>query len=416
MVYEGSASWRKIAPDDSISNPGALALEVDFPQLAIKFFATFEKMRDDNSTAPFALTMRVARTTAPGVKETGFQLTGNIGAPSVMGSGYVGPLRFAGPVVRVIGNTFQASIANADVAFDLAALKEGARLDIPLPAIPGIHNGEEGFDLVIDIGEGAAGDARDLATLWQQPAPAPEAPSNAVETKAAPTQAVPVGSLDEGKAEVPAGGDGEAPGRAPPPASAGNGDASAASPPDSKPGDAQEAARVDPDAAAQHYNRGAMQQAQGKFDGAIAEYRVAIGLDAANADVHRDLGAMLKQQGMLEDAAVELREAIRLKPDGAQAHQFLGEVRLEQQAFDAAVAEYREAIRLAPNEAAPHRLLGAAMIEIARGKAGDQQVARLQEACDELARGAALAPSDPNFPILEGIVEASLAQRGHCPP
>jgi tetratricopeptide (TPR) repeat protein/RsiW-degrading membrane proteinase PrsW (M82 family) len=173
--------------------------------------------------------------------------------------------------------------------------------------------------------------------------------------------------------------------------------------------------RRDPDAA-RHFDQGATQQAQGKFDEAIAEYRTAIRLDPTHARAHRNLGEILKQQGMFDDAIVELREAVRLESDDAETHRLLGDVHLEQRAFDDSIAEYREAIRLQPTDAALHRFLGEAILEFSRGETGTNQVIGLSEACDQFAQGAELASSDPNFPILEGVVEASLGTRGHCPP
>jgi tetratricopeptide (TPR) repeat protein/RsiW-degrading membrane proteinase PrsW (M82 family) len=112
----------------------------------------------------------------------------------------------------------------------------------------------------------------------------------------------------------------------------------------------------------------------------------------------------------------EARQAIERDPTAATPHAKLGALLQSQGKLADAIAEFREAIRLAPNEASARIQTGQAMLELSRSEAADQQVVRLREACDQFVQGAQLASSDPKFPILEGIIDASLAGRGHCPP
>ncbi|MGA2043798.1 MAG: tetratricopeptide repeat protein [Roseiarcus sp.] len=348
-VYAGSASWRRIAQDDSLQRPDALAVQAVIPELAIRLFVTIEKARGDQPAAPYALTMRLVQAAAPGERPP-FQLRGDLGVPSVAGAQGAGPLRLAGPLVRVVGDTFQADIGDAEIAYDLAALSQGARLDIPLSGVVAGRGGRTDFDLIVDVDAPAATAAHELAALWLQPAPA-----------AAPAPA-------------------------------------------------------DPGAAAPYYERGVADEAQGRTDEAVAEYRAAIRLDPGHAGAHRGLGAALKEQGLLDQAVEELRLAARLEPDDAESHRLLGDVRLERREFDEAIAEYGRASSLRPTDATPHRLLGWAMLEFARGQAGERRAAQLREACEQFVEGGRLEASDPNFAILEGMVEALLAPSAHCPP
>ena len=373
-AYRGSAVWRQTPQDDSAQRPGSLGVQASFPQIAVKTFVTFEKAREGESGAPFGLVVRVVET-APGTAEAAFQLQGEVGVPHIAGLAYSGPIRLAGPMRRVFGDTFRADLSAPDAAFDLAVLREGAELDVPLTAASGGRPEPTGFDLRIAVDAAGAAGARDAAALWFAPAPSADAAA------------------------------------APPSDTAGAG-----APGDPPAAGKREAAAPDPGAAAPHYELGVVDQAQGRTEDAIAEYREAIRLDPALARAHRGLGAVWTEQGQLDDAVAALRNAVKLDPDDAESHRLLGDARLAQRAFDDAVAEYGEASRLAPAAATPHRLIGAALLERARDLSGDERTARLREACDQLVEGARLAGDDPNIPILEGMVEALLAPEAHCPP
>jgi tetratricopeptide (TPR) repeat protein/RsiW-degrading membrane proteinase PrsW (M82 family) len=117
-----------------------------------------------------------------------------------------------------------------------------------------------------------------------------------------------------------------------------------------------------------------------------------------------------------DPATAEAQEAIQRDPIAAAPHVELGAALQAHGKLVEAIAEFREAIRLAPDDAAARAQLGQALLELSRSEAADQQVVRLREACDQFLQGAQRASSDPRFPILEGIIDASLAGRGHCPP
>jgi tetratricopeptide (TPR) repeat protein len=219
------------------------------------------------------------------------------------------------------------------------------------------RGGQIDFDLIVDVDEPAATAAHELAALWLQPAPSD-------------------------------------PQSAPP----------------------QQPTAPDRGAVAPYYERGLADLAQGRTDEAVTEYRAAIRLDPGHAAAHRGLGAALKQQGLLDQAVEELRLAARLEPDDAESHRLLGDVGLERREFDDAIAEYSRASSLRPTEATLHRLLGWAMLEFARSQAGERKAAQLRAACQQFVEGGRLEASDPNFAILEGMVEALLAPAAHCPP
>ncbi len=84
---------------------------------------------------------------------------------------------------------------------------------------------------------------------------------------------------------------------------------------------------------------------------------------------------------------------------------------------DEAIVEYREAIRLDPKHAEPHYNFGLALRDQAgSGSAGPERAQRLHDACAEFARGAALAPDDPDYAARMRDIDGLLRNGSHCPP
>lgn len=73
-------------------------------------------------------------------------------------------------------------------------------------------------------------------------------------------------------------------------------------------------------------NLGAVLDGLGRFDEAIATYRLGLALAPKNAALHNNLGNVLKEMGALEAAAEHYRQAISAEPDNAEAHNNLGAV------------------------------------------------------------------------------------------
>jgi tetratricopeptide (TPR) repeat protein len=140
--------------------------------------------------------------------------------------------------------------------------------------------------------------------------------------------------------------------------------------------------------AADHHNRGADLQAQGKLGDAIAEFRAAIRLKPDYALAHFNLGTTLAARGMLNEAIIEFRAATRLKPDFAEAHSNLGLALRNQGKLDEAIAEFHTAIRLKPDSAEVHFNLGLALRDQGKEEAA---VAEFHTARVNAPRGSELA-------------------------
>jgi tetratricopeptide (TPR) repeat protein len=126
-----------------------------------------------------------------------------------------------------------------------------------------------------------------------------------------------------------------------------------------------------------HTNLGNALLAKGRLDDAIAEYQEALASKQPFREAylaHSGLGDALGAKGRLDEAIDEHREAIRLTRDNARekamAHCNLGATLCDRKHdYDGAIAEFREAIRLNPDYATAHFNLGNALY--AKGQLDD---------------------------------------------
>lgn len=115
-----------------------------------------------------------------------------------------------------------------------------------------------------------------------------------------------------------------------------------------------------------HYNLGAMLQAKGNLDGALAEYQAAVRLRPEDATGNNALGAALVAGGHPQQAASYLQAALKARPDYFDAHYNLGFALAQQEDFRGAVEHFRTALELQPQDAAVEANLGAALAEMGR--------------------------------------------------
>ena len=115
-----------------------------------------------------------------------------------------------------------------------------------------------------------------------------------------------------------------------------------------------------------HYNLGAMLQAKGNLDAALAEYQAAVKLRPEDATGNNALGAALVAGGHPAQAVSYLQAALKSRADYFDAHYNLGFALALQNDFPGAVEQFQTALRLQPQDAAVEANLGAALAEMGR--------------------------------------------------
>jgi tetratricopeptide (TPR) repeat protein len=123
----------------------------------------------------------------------------------------------------------------------------------------------------------------------------------------------------------------------------------------------RQAIGLDPAYADAHAHLGYMLHVKGDLAGAIDEYRVAIDLDPNHSTSHYNLAVALQSMGDLNMAIAEYREVIHTDPGHADAHTGLGNALYDMKRYAEAIAEYRAALRSAPSSCRLHNNLGLAL-------------------------------------------------------
>jgi len=116
----------------------------------------------------------------------------------------------------------------------------------------------------------------------------------------------------------------------------------------------------DPSDFVSQFNLGAVLQAEGKVDEAIARLRRALEIWPHNATAENNLGAALLSQGKLAEAISHFRQALESRPDYVDAHYNLGDVLLSQGNSEEAISHFQAVLRLEPDNADAHNDLGSA--------------------------------------------------------
>jgi len=99
---------------------------------------------------------------------------------------------------------------------------------------------------------------------------------------------------------------------------------------------------------------GAANNAQGKFEEAIAAFNKALLIKPDYADAHNNMGVVLKEQGKLDEAIAAYNKALLIKPDFAEAHNNMGAANNAQGKFEEAIAAYNKALLIKPDYAEAH--------------------------------------------------------------
>ncbi|HEY1793169.1 MAG TPA: tetratricopeptide repeat protein [Opitutaceae bacterium] len=148
-----------------------------------------------------------------------------------------------------------------------------------------------------------------------------------------------------------------------------------------------------------HENLGNDLMQDGDGDGAIQEFRSAIGLRPDDVDLENDLAIALMRAGKTEEAAAEFRRVLAAQPGDTEAHNNLGNLYAQLGNIDAAIAEYRQAERADTGDIGPHYNLANLLM----------QAGRVDEAVSEYRAALRVNPHDPDSHYNLGL---ALARKG----
>ena len=132
---------------------------------------------------------------------------------------------------------------------------------------------------------------------------------------------------------------------------------------------------LNPQARNAHLNLGKNLEIQGRYEEALAAYRVDVE-QHPNYEVHSRLGVVLNELGRFKEAETHLRRAIALNPQARSAHLNLGVVLYKQGRYEEALAPARAAAEQRPDHFQAHANLGSVLIELGRFEEAEQPLHR----------------------------------------
>jgi len=124
------------------------------------------------------------------------------------------------------------------------------------------------------------------------------------------------------------------------------------------------ALKISPDDARTHVNLGNVLGHIGRMQESIASSRRAIALDPARCEAHNNLGLALAAVGQAEEAVASYRRALALNANYVDALNNLGNTLLDLGELREAAYVYDRAVRLDPQRARSHRNLGNALFHL----------------------------------------------------
>ena len=139
----------------------------------------------------------------------------------------------------------------------------------------------------------------------------------------------------------------------------------------------QHAIEVTQDNEIAHGCLGEALRAEGRYQDALAEYRMALAIDPRYVAALINYGSVLGTLGRLDEAMVPLKTAIRLKRDDPDAHHALGLALALQGHLQEAYTQFETAVLLNPDSVSAHTDLGKTLGNLGRI---DDAIAQFSEA------------------------------------
>ena len=157
-----------------------------------------------------------------------------------------------------------------------------------------------------------------------------------------------------------------------------------------------------PTAREAHLNLGEALTKTGRWEEALAAFRIATEHAPDDARGHTNVGATLIMLERLDEAEAPLRHAVERDPHSTHALQNLAAAEVMWHRYDAALDLYRRLVEIDPRNPSAHRGVGTALY----------QLGRLDEALEHLERALALDPTRADIRTNRNEVRAMLQRRG----
>ena len=132
---------------------------------------------------------------------------------------------------------------------------------------------------------------------------------------------------------------------------------------------------LNPQARNAHFNLGNDLEIQGRYEEALAAYRVDVE-QRPNYEVHSRLGVVLDELGRFEEGETHLRRAIELNPQSRSAHLNLGKALLKLGRYEESIDTTRVALERDPDSFQAHANLGAAFAALGRSDEAETHLRR----------------------------------------
>lgn len=154
-----------------------------------------------------------------------------------------------------------------------------------------------------------------------------------------------------------------------------------------------------------------------KYDDAIKQYRYAIEIDPKFAPAYIGLGnALLYGPHQEKEATEAYRNAILYTPTEARAYFDLGIALESEQKYEDAISEMQVAIELDPDHAPFRSRIADELMNLAASSSSpDVSMQFLLRACEEEIAAHKIDPSLSDVSSKEKLIDAKMADRGHCP-
>jgi tetratricopeptide (TPR) repeat protein len=143
--------------------------------------------------------------------------------------------------------------------------------------------------------------------------------------------------------------------------------------------DFQMALKINPAYQEAHYNLGIVLAKMGRTDEAVAQYRKAIEIKPDYSDAYNNLGLLVAGMGQIDEAIGYYRKSLEIKPRFAEAWNNLGNALSQSGQTDEAITYYRKALNINSNYAEAHYNFGLLLSKIGRT---DEAIVHYQKALE----------------------------------